>query len=155
VPEPLPPKQKTVRRIVHRNFTKTQASGSLSSPGDDVGKDISGALIDLTLGNIDPESSLGPFETRSARKIADVPANHRVNKVVIDDTLSFDVTISGQVTVNDTNMDYTWGPPEPSVTVLQRNHKVIFKEKKPDQITTQTIARDKAEKTPFVVPPDP
>src|SRR5262249_32210984 len=104
VPEPLPPKQKTVRRIVHRVFQKTETSGNLSTPGEDASKESGSALIDLLLGAVTSEGSLAAFESLSARKIADVPENHRVNIVVIDNTLTFEVTISGQVTTNDSNI---------------------------------------------------
>jgi hypothetical protein len=157
-PTPVPPTpQPTLRRVTARSFSKVVPEQDLPSSGaPDIAKDAINTLLKLGIaaaqGKLTAEGLLG---SETSRQVSHVPSDHRVNKMITDQKVSYDSFVGGSVTQVYTTITYEWGPPTPHVVVETRYQFTFNNVVHPPSNETRLIPRTQAESTPLVVPPDP
>ena len=156
---PVPPQPAfTLRRIVFRSFSKTDVEkdpppfGAPSLKDDGI-NDLLKLGISAMLGNLTEEGFLG---SEDEHRISHIPANHRVNKVTIDQQVRYDTTVGGgSITQTATEITYEWGEPRANVTV--EKHYQFTWNKRPNApiIDKKTLSRKDANLSSVITPPDP
>jgi hypothetical protein len=154
-PTPVPPTD--ARRIIRREFQKIEPSSISINPTEEDAKQGVKDIFDILIDKLDGEATLAIHENRSSRQISSFPSDFRVNKLTFSENITLDIVPAGTITTTTTIITYEWGLPLPNVNIVKmREVTTPFKDlKKPPFIENTFIPRAKAEKTAFVVPPNP
>lgn len=156
-PTPVPPAPKpSLRRLTFRSFSKTVAQSDSGGGQPNLEKDAINELLKLGLsalqGKLTAEGLLG---SETARRVSEIPSDHRVNKMISNQKRSLDTFVGGSTVQQDTDLTYEWGPPTPMVVVETRFQFTWGEKVNPPINETRFIPRKQAEAIPLIVPPDP
>lgn len=155
-PAPAPPVN--ARRIIRREFQKIETASNISiNPTEEDSKQTVKDIFDVVIDKLDGEATLTAHENRNSRRTSSFPSDFRVNRFIFDENITLDILPSGTVTTTTTIITYEWGLPLPSVNIVKKREVVTpLKDLKPPPlIENSLVLRAKAEKTAFVVPPNP
>ena len=161
-PPPKPKQQPldelaTVRRLIHRQFFQHSEEGDNflnPNPSDEEGKQAVKGVIDFFRNVVDPENLLGS-ESKEHRRITTVPVDFRVNRVTINQIVTYDRATFGSMWSVTTHIDYDWGLPSPSVTVITNYQTDMLGVAKPTVTEIKNITRKDANLSAIAKPPDP
>lgn len=146
-----------VTRTISRSFSKF-ATENLMRPdlqGDDIGRGAFKDAVDTIPAIV--KGKLGRFEytwgdeNKAQRKSAFFKADQRVTRVVMNLRYKYEIDGSALLHYWDATIDYTWGPPAASVTVLEIKKIIHFSEKR----SITQVPRAEADDDPLYTPPDP
>ena len=159
VPQRPPPAVQVVHpmvtRTISRSFSKFAAEnlGRADVKSEDTGhKDAIDAVPAIVGGKLARFEYTWGGEDKSKRRSAFFKADQRVTKVVMHLSYKYETQGMAGLQYWDATIDYTWGPPTASVTVLEIKNIFGFSEEK-RSITE--VPRAEADDDPLYTPPDP
>lgn len=162
---PPPPKPKPepvddlgkVRRLIHREFIKHSEDGDNvlnPNPSDEEGKQIVKSILEIFFNVVDPESLFGS-ESNKERRITSVPVDFLVNRVTINQIVTYSQITFGSTMFATTHLDYVWGVPSSSVTIITNYQTIMLGVFKPTVTEVKNITRKDANLSAIAKPPNP
>lgn len=146
----LPKPQPQILRLHYRHFTKFVARNVMADPVDKPFDEVLDLISEKLLNKLfGIDSPVPGSEDKDSRDWKFIDPNHRVNKVSISTEYTKDSGGGGTVEFWYTSIKYTWGSPQPIVT-LTHTSKGDFIPK--PVVITKTLTREKADKSSFIFP---
>jgi len=157
-PTHLPPQAAlTLRRVVFRSFSKIDNQLDIpgSGPPDPKADGLNDFLKFALSAAQGKTTELGVLGTQDSQRISHIPASHRVNKVTVNQSVSYESFVGGNLTQTNTEITYEWGEPRPTVTVTTRYQFTFQNRANPPLISTKSVSRSDADQSSVLTPPDP